>query len=306
MTEVTSNIVVLFSIMIISYLAKQAKLIPKNTAQVLTPLLINITLPALIFSSITSGPNLEILVESLPLIGISFGYYIVASLAASLYFKKLPQKSKRAGVFAYATIFSNTAFIGLPLCSLIFGEPGVVLGSLYDFVQTIFMYTVGIAFMSGQEKGLVKTLRDQLKEPPVIGLLAGLLTLFLGLKIPGIILEPIKMLGSINAVLAMFAVGQYFQLHCFKEFDRLKKLVPLVALKLLIIPLLVLGIAGFLPLTPQSKGVLAIMIASPTGILTAVFAEKYKQDYEFAVMAVVAATGLSIITLPVMLSLLHF
>jgi len=306
MTEVTSNILVLFSITIISYLAKLARLVPKNTTQVLTALLTNITLPALIFSSITGGPSLEILAESLPLIGITFCYYIVASLVAGLYFKKGTQKSKQAGVFAYASIFSNTSFIGLPVCSLVFGEPGVVLGSLYDFVQSIFMYTVGIAFLSGQGKGSVNTLKAQLKEPSVLGLLAGLVVLIFDVKIPGIILEPIKMLGSINAVLAMIAIGQYFQLQCFQDFDRLKKLVPLVILKLLIVPLLVLGIAGFLPLTPQNKGVLAIMIASPTGILTAVFAEKYKQDYEFAVMAVVAATGLSIITLPVMLSLLHF
>jgi predicted permease len=305
MTEVTSNIIVLFSIMIISYLAKQAKLMPHNTRQVLTPLLTNITLPALIFSSITGGPNLGILLESLPLIGIVFGYCIVASLLASLFLRKAPKKSKSAGVFAYAVIFSNTAFIGLPLCSLVFGESGVVLGSLYDFSQSIFMYTVGIAFLTGQEKGLVKTLKTRLKEPPVIGLMAGLIVLFSGLKIPNIVLEPIKMLGSINAVLAMFAIGQYFQLRCFKDFERLKKLVPLVALKLLVIPLLVLGLSSFVRLTPMTRGVLAIMIASPTGILTAVFAERYKQDYEFAVMAVVAATGLSIITLPLILSFIN-
>lgn len=290
--------------MLISFVTKQLKLMPKGTIPVLTALLFNVTLPALIFSSITTGPGLEILKESLPLVSIAFAYCLSTSLVTGIILKKVASKDRSAGVFAYASIFSNTSFVGLPLCYLVFNQSGVVLGSLYDFVQTLFMFTLGIMFLGGQKGGLLKIFSSQLKEPPVLGLLAGLLVLISGLRVPKEILEPVKMLGDANTVLAMFAIGQYLDLRCFKDFSRIKKLVPLILVKLLILPLFALGIMSLMPLTAQIKGVLIIMVASPTAILAAVLAEKYKLDYEFAVMAVVATTGLSIITLPLILSFL--
>jgi len=304
MTEVTSNILVLFSIMIISFLAKQLKLMPQGTVPVLTALLFNITLPALIFSSITSGPGLELLKESLPLVSIAVAYCLSTNLVAGIAIKKAVSKDKSAGVLAFATVFSNTSFVGLPLCYLIFGQTGVVLGSLYDFVQTIFMFTTGIMFLGGSKSGFFKVIGSQLKEPPVLSLLAGLAVLLTELKVPREVLEPLKMLGDVNTVLAMFAIGQYLELNCFLDFSRLKKLLPLVLTKLLILPLAVLGIISLIPLTNQIKGVLTIMIASPTAILAAVLAEKYKLDHELAVMAVVTTTALSMISLPLILSLL--
>lgn len=304
MTQVTGNILVLFSIMLISFLAKQLKLMPKGTIPVLTALLFNITLPALIFTSITTGPGLEVLKESLPLVSIAVAYCLSTNLVAGIILKRLAAKDKSAGVLAFASIFSNTSFVGLPLCYLIFGQAGVVLGSLYDFVQTLFMFTSGIMFLGGSRGGLLEVIGDQLKEPPVLSLIAGLVVLLTGLKIPTVVMEPLKMLGDVNTVLAMFAIGQYLELKCFLDFSRLKKLLPLVLTKLLILPFAVLGIITLIPLTSQIKGVLTIMVASPTAILAAVLAEKYKLDYELGVMAVVATTGLSIITIPMILSFL--
>ena len=304
MGQVTSNILVFFFIMVLSFLVKKRQLMPENTISVLTALLFNITLPALIFSSVVRGPGLEILREGIALIGIALTHYVVVCLVAVLWLRKVSKSNPDAGVFAFAAIFANTSFMGLPLVYLLFGESGVVLGAIYDLVQTLFMFTLGIMFLGGKEEGVLKTFQSQLKEPPVIALLLGLIVLLAGIKLPVILLEPFKMLGSTTSVLAMFAIGQYMEPGCFKDWGQLKKLVPLVAIKLVVVPLAILGLASFLPLTTQVKGVLAIMLASPTAILAAVFAEKYKQDYKFAVMAVVATTGLSILTLPFILSLL--
>lgn len=304
MDQVTQNILVIFSIVIISYLAKKAKLLPSSTKKVLTDLLFNITLPALIFTSVVSGPGLEILREAAGLVGVAIVYFLVSGLTALGILRKLKNKGKKAGVLAFAAIFSNTSFIGLPLILLLYGQAGVVLGAIYDLVQTLFMFTIGIMFMGAKKGRLLDTLLAQLKEPPVLALLVGLVVLVLDLRVPAMILEPLTMLGATTSAMAMFAIGQYLELRGFRELKNLGALLPVIGLKLLIIPIAVLGLVSFLPFTGLVGGVLAVMLASPTGVLTAVLAERYNQDERFAAMTIVATTALSVLTLPLILSFL--
>lgn len=304
MEQLTTSILTIFSIMILSYLTKRLKLMPENTAPVLTALLFNVTLPALILSSVASGPGKEILLDGFALMSIAFLYCAIACLVILMYLRKLPASNQSAGVLAFTTVFANTAFVGLPIIYIIYGNTGVILGALYDQVQTLFMFTLGIMFVGGREGTILQTIVSRLKEPPVIALGMGLVVMLSGIEFPQIVMNPLKMLGNTTSVLAMFTIGQFIDLQYFKDLKKLKKLVPVIFLKLLVIPLAVLWITGFLPLEPQARGVLAIMLASPTAILAAIFAQRYGKDYELAVMAVVATTGLSIITLPLILSLI--
>ncbi|MFA5536233.1 MAG: AEC family transporter [Bacillota bacterium] len=304
MEQLTVSILTIFAIMIISYLTKLAKLVPENTVPVLTSLLFNVTLPALILSSMASGPGREILRGGFTLVGINFVYCGLASLLILFYLKNLPSTNRTAGVLAFSSVFANTAFVGLPIIYLLYGDTGVILGALFDQTQTFFMFTLGILFVGGREGTILQTIAGRFKEPVVISLLAGIILLLFGVEFPAFVMGPLKLIGGTTSVLAMFTIGQFINLQYFKDLKRVVKILPVVALKLLVIPLAVLWITGLLPLDPQTRGVLAIMLASPTAILAAIFAKRFGSDYELAVMAVVATTGLSIITLPFILSMM--
>lgn len=306
MGQLITSILIMFAITIISFFVKHRGVMPDNTTTVITALLFNVTLPSLIFSSMAGGLGREILGQGISLMGVALGYCLTASLIAMVFLRRISAENQIAGVFAFSALFANTAFLGLPLIKLLFGDTGVVLGAFFDQVQTLFMFTAGIAFLGGKEAGLFLTIKNRLREPPLLAVLIGLTIMVSGLKLPEFFLEPFRMLGNMTPPLAMFAIGQYMDLSCFKDKTRLKLLFPAVFIKLILVPGLVLGITSWLPMTFEMRGVAAIMLACPSAVMAAVLGERYGQDYKFAVMVVVATTVLSIITLPLTMTLLQY
>lgn len=295
---------VMFAVIVLSYLIKRLRLMPDHTNEVLTSLLYNVTTPCLIFSSLAFGPGIAVLKEGIGVIGIAFGYCLIASLVGMWFLRKVPPSDTTAGVVAFTSIFANTGFMGIPLVYLLFGASGVVVAALYDQVHNLFMFTAGTIMLGGKEGSYLLTVCRRFKEPPVIGLGAGLLIMLAGFKVPQPITETIKMVGDTTTVLAMFAIGQFVDLNCLRNTARIKRLLAVVPVRLVLIPSIVLGSTSFLPLSPLVRGVLGIMVAAPSAVMGAVLAKRYEQDYEFAVMAVVVTTALSSFTLPVAMMLL--
>lgn len=304
MEQLSTSIVAMFGILVLSYGFKRAKLMPAHSHPVLTSLLYNVTAPCLIFTSLATGPGVEVLREALVVAGIAFGYCALASLLALWLLRKVPVTDKTSGVAAFSSIFGNTGFMGIPLTYMVFGATGVVMSALYDQVHNLFMYTVGISLLGVKGSNVWETIAGRLKEPPLVALMAGLLVLLSGVQLPGMVLAPLKMLGDTTSVLAMFTIGQFMELSCFRNTQRTKKLLLIASLKLVLIPCAVLGLMSLLPLSAQVKGVLVIMLASPTAVMSAILSQRYDKDYEFAVMAVVATTALSVVTMPLIMSLL--
>ncbi|HHY60799.1 MAG TPA: AEC family transporter [Clostridia bacterium] len=304
MEQLTASLVAMFGILLLSYGAKQGKLMPAGAHPVLSSLLYNVTSPCLIFTSLAAGPGLEALREGLVMVGVAFAYCGIACLLAFFFLRRVPAGDATSGVAAFSSIFGNTGFMGIPLSYLVFGPPGVVLSTLYDQVHNLFMYTVGVSILGVKGRNLGETLVRRLQEPPLLGFMAGLAVLLSGVTLPDPVLRPVKMLGDTTAALAMFTVGQFLVLDGFRRGDRLKKLLLVVSLRLLVFPCAVLGLTSRLPLSPTVKGVLVIMAASPTAVMSAVLSQRYGKDYEFAVMAVVTTTALTVVTMPLIMSLL--
>lgn len=304
MEQLSISIVAMFGILVLSYGIKRARIMPANSHSVLTSLLYNVTAPCLIFTSLATGPGVEVLREALVVAGVALAYCGSACFLALWLLRKAPAADKTSGVAAFSSIFGNTGFMGIPLTHMVFGATGVVMSAMYDQVHNLFMYTVGISLLGVKGSNIWETVAGRLKEPPLVALMAGLLVLVSGVRIPGLVLEPVKLLGDTTSVLAMFTIGQFMELSCFRNTHRIKKLLLVTGLRLVLFPCAVLGLMSLLPLSAQVKGVLAIMLASPTAVMSAILSQRYEQDYEFAVMAVVATTALSVVTMPLIMSLL--
>ncbi|HHW07662.1 MAG TPA: AEC family transporter [Clostridia bacterium] len=304
MEQLSASIVAMFGILILSYGAKQARLMPADTNGVLSSLLYNVTSPCLIFTSLAAGPGMEVLRQALVMAGVAFVYCGLACLVAFFFLRKTPPGDKTGGVVVFSSIFGNTGFMGIPLSYMVFGNTGVVMSALYDQVHNLYMYTVGVSLLGVKGKNFWETLVSRFKEPPLVGFMAGLLVLLSGIEIPGPVLQPVKMLGDATSALAMFTIGQFMVLSGFRQYQRLKKLLLVIGLRLVLLPCIVLSMTSLLPLSPQVRGVLVIMAASPAAVMSAILSQRYDKDYEFAVMAVVATTALSVVSMPLIMMLL--
>ena len=101
---------------------------------------------------------------------------------------RLPQA--RWGVFVAMAGFSNTLFIGIPVCTQLFGEASMPYIMLYYISHTTFMQSVGVILVEragtrvGEKSGLRGFLKDIFSKPPILSVLFSILLLLLKLRPP--------------------------------------------------------------------------------------------------------------------------
>ena len=104
---------------------------------------------------------------------------------------------------------------------------------------------------------------------------------------------------ALNTPAAMIVLGYY--LSCVRIRDLLLNPSLYLAsfVRLIIIPLLTLLVLYIIPVGHGQIGMITLIAAAtPVGTSTAIFAQKFGQDYERAVCMVCLSTLFSIITMP--------
>ena len=121
---------------------------------------------------------------------------------------------------------------------------------------------------------------------------------------PSLIHKGIQYISGLNTPLAMFTIGIYLaQTNPVRMFQK-SKLYLLLLVRLLIIPLLSMGVLFLLPADmAEVKMAMLIVAACPTGSNVAVYAQLYDSDYSYAVETVIITTLCSIITIPLMVQI---
>lgn len=138
----------------------------------------------------------------------------------------------------------------------------------------------------------------------MVAIIVGLLLFFTALPLPGVITKTLGYIKELNTPLAMFTVGVYLAQTNMKKMFFRKSLYAVSAVRLLVVPAVVLVLLCLVP-DSWSSMKLALLIASacPVGSNVAVYAQLHGQDYPYAVETVIVSTLLSIITIPAITSL---
>ena len=126
--------------------------------------------------------------------------------------------------------------MAIPLQKALLGEDGVFYGAAYVAVFNLVLWSYGVMAMSGDRKAL--SARRLLLNPGVIGLAAGLLLFFTGIRLPAFLEAPVGHLAALNTPLPMLIVGFYLADADLKSAVRNKRLIASMGLRLLAVPLL--------------------------------------------------------------------
>lgn len=89
-----------------------------------------------------------------------------------------------------------------------------------------------------------------------------------------------------------------------KIFDHISILYSV--LRLLVLPLLIFAILLFLPVESMVRNVCVLLSAMPAASTTAMLAQRYEKDPEFASRIIFVSTLLSMLTLPLIFLLLEW
>ncbi|MCG8324695.1 MAG: AEC family transporter, partial [Thiotrichales bacterium] len=99
-------------------------------------------------------------------------------------------------------MFCNAGNLGLPLIVLTFGEAALTQAVILFIVCNLFHVTLGNMIL-----GRTQRLGRLLLSPMIIATLLALLIGFAGIRVPDVIMQPVRLLGDICVPLMLFALG---------------------------------------------------------------------------------------------------
>lgn len=201
----------------------------------------------------------------------------------------------------YATVFSNSVFVGIPIIFPILGYEGILYLSMYLIVSGTLQYTYGIWSLSeGKEK---ITLRSALTNPGILGTATGLILYLFQLQLPEIIFNSLDTIASLSSPLGMILLGGYLARSRFKEVFFMWRNYWVISNRLIITPILGFIVLWLLPIEdPTILLTLAIVNCTPSAVNTAVFSQTYGGDYEYGARLVILSSIFSMITIPFLIT----
>jgi predicted permease len=218
---------------------------------------------------------------------------------------------KDASFGALTVAFPNTGFMGVPMLAALLGPAAagpVITTVLIDLLVTSSL-AIGLAQMGdrgelGPAASALRSVRGALSNPLPWSIGAGMVSSATGLHTIGPADTIVKMLADSATPVALFAIGTVLWRAGQHVHTRtpLRSYLSLALVKLLVHPLLVLGI-GWLaiylldaPLSVFSLTVLVLAAALPSASTASLLAERYGADNGRVTRAIVLSTALAFFT----------
>ncbi|MCL2366182.1 MAG: AEC family transporter [Oscillospiraceae bacterium] len=278
---------------VLGYGVTKGKILSAKTRGELTNFVIYIVLPCNIFAAFLGGVTPEMLRYSAVILLCAFGLQLLVFILNKFIYIKVPPE--KCIILKYTTITNNSAFMGLPILGAVFGDIGVLYGSIFLIPMRILMWTSGLSlFTSLDGKNQVKNL---VTHPCMVAVFLGFAYVFIPLTLPMFLSDALRWVGEMTRVLPMIIVGSILsEVKLNAVFD--KYCFYFSFFRLIVIPAIVFVVLNSLALDPVVIGVSVLMAAMPSAIVTAILSEKYGKDSAFASKTVFVSTMLSIATLP--------
>ena len=290
---------VLFILISIGFLCGKKGLINENAAKKMTDIILYVVTPCVMISAFQKEFSGDTAIKILIAAAAAIVILVFSTLLARLVIRDKNESRKK--VLQFSVIFSNCGFMSLPLQKELLGEDGWFYGSIFVAVFNIFVWTYGLLDMSGDKKQL--SIKKLVFNPGIMGAAVAIILFVCRIKLPEIVIQPVTHLANLNTPVPMLIIGFYLSRAKLKDaFSDVGTYIAM-SLRLVIIPVVVTFIMALLKLDKTMMIAFVIACSAPTAASTTMFAAKFNRDVELSVGVVAASTILSIITMPLIVSL---
>ena len=244
---------------------------------------LNVAIPALIFSSVTRTPLSDLMVPAYVLTYAAAA--LVTGAAAWLWFRAAGAPAGRRGLAILGAAVPNSVFIGFPLLSLVLPDIAARAFAMNLVVENFLLIPLALLVAEAGRGGggaplrrIGATLLGLAKRPFVAGLIAGVAVQATGLPVPEPLSRTIDIVAASAAAVALIFIGG--SLVGLDARGDAATAGVLVAAKLILMPavagaiLVLLDRAG-VTLPPDLAVALVIGAAVPTLSLFPVLAQDY-------------------------------
>ncbi len=291
-----------FAIILAGYLSGHYRVLGEDSAVALNRFVYFFALPPLLFAFTARAPIDQIFnwpfIASF-LVGSLFA--LVIALAVGRYAFQHRDKRELA-LLGLTSVFSNTAYMGIPLFAAAFGASGTLPAIIATLAgNTLLIGGAIIALEALQNSSgsyfrtLVLVVRTLLSNPLLVSPFLGILTSAAGLPIPVPVSNFLDLMAASAGPVALFALG--LSLVGRKLLGDAKQVSSMVLLKLVVHPLVTFLLVTYVFELDKNWAQAAIVLSAlPAGALVFVVAQQYNVFVQRASSAIVVSTAASVLT----------
>lgn len=285
----------MFLIMLVGLFFRKKGIISREGKKNLTDLVIYLILPCNIVKSFMIGFDSNTLKNFGVILLISMLIQVFCAVLAKVLYRRVEPGHRP--VLMYATVASNSGFLGNPVAEGVFGSMGLALASVYLIPQRIVMWSAGVSYFTkgSSRKELIKRVATH---PCIVAVFLGMLLMLTQVSLPSFLDAALKDIGNCNTAMSMLVIGTILADVKPREMPD-KSILLFSGLRLVLIPLAVYAGCLLFRADGLVTGVSVLLAAMPAASTTAILAAKYDGDAVYASKCVVLTTVLSLAVTPV-------
>lgn len=309
MQSVSLTVIKLLLIALFGFYLYKRKVITDQALGVLTALVINFTFPFLIFSRLIGSSQIVLSSSLWVFILIAILIFLVGYFLGLIVSWGKSHKLKEE--FISAISFQNGGYLPISIAFFLFPAGGLrekflVYIFLYLLGYNVIMWSLGSFLIFRKKKEAFRF--QSLFTPPVLGIVLALLFIYTKATgfIPKTLLDPLQMVGDTSFVLSLIILGCWLAKIKLEGFTKQLMLIfELGLLKLLLMPLLFMVGLVYFKLFSLLGVFIVLEAAMPSAVSLPIIANLRGADSEFVSQGVFFTHLLSIITIPLLLSLMQ-
>ncbi len=276
---------------------RPAGLSAEQTRLVLTSFVYYLLLPAMVLEVLWSA---DIGLHSLhySLLGVSS--IVLAMICIWLIGTLCKFEHKRLGAMILAVV-PNVTYLGLPVIEQTFGKWArsiVIQLDLFAAAPIVFTLGIMVARHYGEDqKADTKPVWLFLNAPPFWAAALAVTLNLNEISAPVWLFGVLQKLSAAVVPLMLVSLGLALSWKAV-TFRNIPYVIPVILIKMLLMPLYAMVLINYLPLDSQSKAAAVLDLAMPSMVLGVVFCDRYRLDSSLYAMTVTVTTVFSLITLP--------
>ena len=271
------TIVPIFFLTGVGFFSRRLGILKKGDERVLSAYVYYWALPALLFANMA---EIEFNTATLRFMGAGVLPVIIVFFLYLLISKIFSISRDTRYLLTLSTTFGSWGFFGVPFIMFAFptreAERLAILALVSIAVVTV---TISITMLEYQKLenpnlwiGLSTVLKKLARNPLIISIVLGTAVALSGLKIPSPVMQPIHMLGSTTAAVAIVLLGAFLY---GKKYSHLSYAFRLSLLKALFLPAIAFFVVRLLNIAEPERSIIILMHAMPVALSMIVLSERY-------------------------------
>jgi malonate transporter and related proteins len=293
--QVADLILPVFAVIVTGWLAGYLRYVPRDLSDALIHFAYNVAMPALLIVTIAHEPARSLLAWRF-LVAFGGGSLLCFLIVFAALRAFGGQGLAGAAMLGWAASMTNTGFVALPVLQATYGPRAVLPAAIATVFVAVVMFPAAVLMQEldphgpgGSAFAPRKLARHVILNPMVLSTLVGIAWAAAGVPMPGPVNAYLQILAGALTACALFAIGLGVSMDGLRA--NIGRSAALAAVKLGLMPLIVLGLSIALRLEPLTLIAAVVCAAVPTAKTVYILSGEYHCE-EATVAATISLTTL--------------